>query len=682
MAATVVGLLGSDGIIPVVVTAIELNDIDVAILGITLVGGTGETVSSITDGNGNTWIIVDQVDNGTDVLCAAYANVVTTGTTSLSITTGWAGEMITQVLELVPPVNATWLLDGSDIATSGTSDDLPYSAQTPSNDNEIWIAITNASGQNPSVLDPNPYEGWGSDLTQLINYNLDVGLAGIPYTAVSGLQLVSAPWQTIQFLLQYAPTGGGGAPDAPTLVQPSPALPYDYALGYDFRYIYNTNGAGPEEQFYFRTKLSSAGSYGYFDGTDFSSTTPVALTSANGLIEIPSGLYVDGNTYDWSVASIDAAGVGPFAPDQTLIATAGPAVSASALSVLSNDVDIAWSTSFGSGGSQALWRVVTYSQAQYSAGDFVPGSGPNLDDSGSQGSFETDYTLVTPIPNATVCRSYVFITQTPGLQVGSGLVDFTINNSTAPSTPTISAVLATDPTSGVPAIAITVFDPDLASDPAVGVIILRDDATSLSNANYSTPFPISGSVTLYDIEIATDTEYEYQAVTVDASGNYSQPSAFTGSVSVAGVTTYGPAIPAFYMWIPANPSVVLSLHLASKASNSAAIASGGDAVWVVDRPEDQGIFQPFGRKDSVVVRGDMRDEQFDLDLVFIGNADWNAFDNMRNQQKTVALRSDMSSTIGYYALGGTRPAAILRGDRRTNPIRQVTVTCTPVMKPT
>ena len=74
------------------------------------------------------------------------------------------------------------------------------------------------------------------------------------------------------------------------------------------------------------------------------------------------------------------------------------------------------------------------------------------------------------------------------------------------------------------------------------------------------------------------------------------------------------------MWIPSNPSGAIQLRLASRASGANSVASGGDAVWVIDRPEDQGIFQPFGRKDSVVVRGDIRDEQFDLDLVFIGNA--------------------------------------------------------------
>jgi hypothetical protein len=136
------------------------------------------------------------------------------------------------------------------------------------------------------------------------------------------------------------------------------------------------------------------------------------------------------------------------------------------------------------------------------------------------------------------------------------------------------------------------------------------------------------------------------------------------------------------MWIPSNPSGAIQLRLASRASGANSVASGGDAVWVIDRPEDQGIFQPFGRKDSVVVRGDIRDEQFDLDLVFIGNAEWNAFDAMRNLQQTVALRSDMTSAVNYYVLGGTRPVMILRGQRFTSPIRQVTITFTPVLKPT
>jgi hypothetical protein len=637
----------------------------------------------VTDPNTNYWQMMGWWDNGTDILAVYMATLtaVSGSPVDLSISTAWTGEMTTQVLEIDGGGPGTWY---SSITqwdhNSGTS--MPYIGLTQAYQHEVWIGVTNASGGNPTVSDPNPYEGWGSQNNQLLNYNLDLGgVSGYSYTAVAASQDGASAFDTFSMLIYFTPSGGSpAAPSAPVLQAPSPSLAYDYNAGYDFYYTYITGGDGPELYYQMRLKQGS-NPYGYFNGTDFSSSTPVNVASVNGLIEVPSGLIPDGFTYDWSVASVDAGGTGPFAADESIVATSGPAVSVSTGSTLSGNTEIDWSVTFGGSGSQAAWQVITYSADQVAALDFVPGVGPNLDDSGYQTANDTLYTLATPVPNGTVCTSYVFITQTPGLQVGVGNVSYTISDGTAPSQPTISAVLATDPTTGVPAIMITVNDPDLGGDPAVGVIIIRDDATSLTNANYSTPGAISGTAVFYDLEIAADVAYQYYAVTVDAYDVFSPQSDWTTPVSVAGVTTYGPAIPAFYMWIPSAPGTVLSLHLASKASGSTSIASGGDAVWVVDRPEDQGIFQPFGRPDSVVVRGDMRSEQFDLDLVFLSQAEWNAFDNMRNQQKTVALRSDMSATIGYYALGGTRPAAILRGDRRTKPIRQVTITCTPVAKP-
>jgi hypothetical protein len=693
---TLVGgtVLGESGTPPVAASILGTNTGDLVLIGLTLVGGTGHTVSAISDTNSNTWGIVGAEDDGVDYVAMwACYGLTTAGVSELTFTTTFTGTMIVQVAEFVADVPSTWTLDGSSHDThSSSSADVPYPTVTPTYANELFFSVANANGGNPMDTDTNPYEGWSSNATQIVNYNLNLGNAGVPYTAVAANQYSTASYAMVSALFHSTPTGAPPTgPLAPTITAPLTAQAIDVSQPFNVLWDYNTQGSPPETGYQLRVKIGG-GSYSYFDqSTGTLVGSPVDnYPSNNSVATIPGGLLTNGNTYDISVASIDSSGTGPFAADTSFDAIAPPTMSVAAYdtSTTSNPI-ISWTVSYTGGNSQAAFRVVTYSIYQVDAPDFVPGVSEGLDDSGWVADTSiTDYTLTNPLPVVTTAYvSYVFIIQTPGLQQVDSYVEYTLS-STAPSAPDASAAAIAAPNTGVPAIAITVTDTNSSGDPAAGVIVLRSDGNYVTGATTTSPYPITGggTVVIYDFEASGNTSYYYEVFCVDSSGVVG-PGTFTASVSLTGAPTGGGSTVAspsagFSMWIPSAPDNVLTLRLASRASGANSIASGGDAVWVIDRPEDQGIFQPFGRSDSVVIHGDMRDEQFDLDLVFIGNDEWNAFDAMRSLQQTVALRSDMTSTVNYYALGGTRPVSILRGDRFTNPIRQLTITFTPVLKPT
>jgi uncharacterized repeat protein (TIGR02543 family) len=118
-------------------------------------------------------------------------------------------------------------------------------------------------------------------------------------------------------------------------------------------------------------------------------------------------------------------------------------------------------------------------------------------------------------------------------------------------------------------------------------------------------------------------------------------------------------------------------------TNAVAIEWAGD-TRTFDKPEQQGVFQPLGRRTTLVVRGELLEETFDLSMTFGGDNDraWKAFNALRERQVTVMLRGDMPDDIYYVALGSSRPAVLNRtGDRRSNPSRTLTIRCNPVERP-
>jgi hypothetical protein len=252
-----------------------------------------------------------------------------------------------------------------------------------------------------------------------------------------------------------------GPPSSPTLNSPSSGTYMDMAGATPtFAWTYNAgNAVGGQTNYAFRRKISGAGSYEYYNaGSNSFQTTIVWNASSAQSHTFTAGLWVDGNTYNWSVATQDAGGQGPFASDFTVNAQAVPVVTVTAPSgsISAARPVVIWSTSFPSGASETTYQVRTFSAAQYGAGGFNPATSPATDDSGAVSSTSaTQYQVATSLPAGTSYRSYVQVVETGN--EASGFLAFGAFTVVLdlPPTPTLTAVATTDPTTGCPMIQLT-----------------------------------------------------------------------------------------------------------------------------------------------------------------------------------------------------------------------------------
>lgn len=211
------------------------------------------------------------------------------------------------------------------------------------------------------------------------------------------------------------------------------------------------------------------------------------------------------------------------------------------------------------------------------------------------------------------------------------------------------------------------------------VVILRSDGNYVRGASPDNPYTLpltTQAFTIYDPEAPTDVATTYYVFVIGTSGGQ----VLTGTPTTTGAETLTSS--QWWVWIPGSPAGALPISRASKIV--ATLASGGDASMQFDQDEDQGVFKPFGRSDTLVVHGDMRGEYFTLLIVFTSDAAWNAFVAMRNQQRTVAVRSDMASGVYFMTMGASRSVLVLRGDRNQpgGANRQLSMDFLPSVRPT
>lgn len=252
-----------------------------------------------------------------------------------------------------------------------------------------------------------------------------------------------------------------GPPSAPTLISPISGTYMDMAGATpSFQWQYNPgNAVGGQTNYAFRRKISGASTYEYYNaGSNSFQSTIVWNSSSAQSHTFTAGLWVDGNTYNWSVATQDAGGQGNFAADLTVTAQAIPVVTVTAPtgSISATKPVVIWSTSFPSGASETTYQIRTFSAAQYGAGGFNPATSTAIDDSGAvSSSSATQYQVATSLPPGTSYRSYVQIVETgnePSGFLAFGAYTVVLD---LPPTPSLTAVATTDPTTGCPMIQLT-----------------------------------------------------------------------------------------------------------------------------------------------------------------------------------------------------------------------------------
>jgi hypothetical protein len=216
-------------------------------------------------------------------------------------------------------------------------------------------------------------------------------------------------------------TAAATAPSAPTLVSPASASAADAASGVTFSATYNSTDGYNQSNYAMRMKIA-AGTYGYWNGTDFSNTSAVwnsittvpggtfSVTVPNSTV-VPGGTFTDGSTYDWSFASEEAGGSmqGSFASDFSLLAQAAPVVvvtAPSGVTIPTNPV-VTWTETLAGGAAQTAYQVIV----EFGSYGTVPGLGTQAWTSGVVTSSALTATVAVALQPQTY-RVFVQINQT------------------------------------------------------------------------------------------------------------------------------------------------------------------------------------------------------------------------------------------------------------------------------
>lgn len=501
------------------------------------------------------------------------------------------------------------------------------------------------------------------------------------------------------------------APSAPPLVSPAASSFADTnANGITLVGTYVTPGSDTGSLVGVAVSLKiDGGTVHYWNGTNFSSTTPVYLLPSTGVgavngeqfsAVIPPGVLADGHVYTWGLSCQESFAnlKGAFSTTQNFTGAVAPSAVITfptASPVTSLSPSMTW-TPTTPAGSQTAFRVVLYDAPTTS-----PGSGSPFYDSGVHSTATASLSLSgIGLHSVTTYYGYLQITETGGQT--SQWTPFVMTVQLVDSaTPTLSGRVTTEPQSGCPAPLLTATTSGGTASPNIEFQASYDGGNTWNDilglvpggsAPTSLVTPTSGSAEIYDMGAPFNVAVQYRCRNIAVSGGETFVSAWSTVLSHLIGADELTNVDSLYWWMvsPSDPSMAIQLKrirstvATSSASTSdtavtmPAMPAGLSASLIIDEPEQQGRFNGFGRPDAIVIHGDIWDEEFVLNVYFDGEAEFQAFRAIRNLQQPVLLKSDMSGDLYWVTLGGARPAAILsESNRQADPKRGLSIQCIP-----
>ncbi len=333
------------------------------------------------------------------------------------------------------------------------------------------------------------------------------------------------------FAGDFALTAAAPLPSAPTLTAPANASTVDVAPGLTFSATYNPTDGGTQTSYAFRVKTST-GAYNYWNASTSALQSTIvwnAVSTAPGAswsLALPAGVLTDGNIYNWSFASGEAASgqQGPFATDFTLISQAAPTVSVSAPSGSTTDAYpvVSWTAAMPSGAAQIGYQVIIESGAF----GLTPGAGTSVWNSGAVSSTATSVGEPVGLQSGVTYRVFVQVTETNNVASAWAYSTFTASF-VPPAAPTFTAVAGTDPVTGAPMATLTIQAND------------NELTTAQASFETSTTGWAAGANTLLAASNAWAQDGAYSlAMTADAAGSVSAstPTGTGGVVCAPGQT--------------------------------------------------------------------------------------------------------------------------------------------------
>ncbi len=313
-------------------------------------------------------------------------------------------------------------------------------------------------------------------------------------------------------------------PNPPTLLAPSNGTVTSVAGGVGCSWTYNPAQAGNTQLgYYFERQVAGSSTWQWWDATNgVWSATAVYNAGAAGSLAFPPASWTDGQSYSWTVATVDQAGQSDYPSPFLLEGVTSVALSVTAPigTITVADPEVQWTASWPTGYQQAALQVVI--ETNWVGTPTAPGTGTTIFDSGIQPASASGLDTGSVSPSGIPARAWVQLTGTNGVQTAWAYSSFTASP-LVPTAPVATAVVGTDPVTGAPM--VTLSAPwDLASISAS----LPADYAVTTHFNYSDDgvnwYPVRNSWQYAALNVSTGT-----AVAVD----YEQQSGITRSYQLS-----------------------------------------------------------------------------------------------------------------------------------------------------
>ena len=395
-------------------------------------------------------------------------------------------------------------------------------------------------------------------------------------------------------------------------------------------------------------------------------------------VRLPSTAYVVGTEV---VPTVGNGCVYRCVTAGTTSATASSTVTGSWATVLGTtitDGTVTWEVNlaFATSGAasitpvQTSYRVVIYSAAQYAASGFTPGSGPSMFDTGQVASaFTTSVPVTSYLPDGTLYRAYVQLTETGGSASAWAYSSFT-TNFTAPVQPSFAANGGSDYANGAPLVNLSVTGHETGSlrGNVTAIIQYSDnqggDWFALRKGTAVLPYS-SQNFTTVDYEVPAGFTRQYRCLLVATN---------SGSVVSSTWVQIQVASPSNLYWWLKDPLTQTAIRLS--------LAPGTLDTISTDR---QQVVPVLGRPDPVVLSDTFGLPQISCKLVFVGDAAYQAFETMRATQHILLLQGPYPAGQWYVRLGDTKNDSTMLPSLRyldsTKVVRNVTLTAQAVAAP-
>lgn len=314
--------------------------------------------------------------------------------------------------------------------------------------------------------------------------------------------------------------------------------------------------------------------------------------------------------------------------EQPVVTVTAPAESAVSGTMFPS---VGWTYSDPDGSPMDAAFVKIFNAAQYGAGGFNPETSAAVASSGWIGSTNPGaWTTSVPLPNDSY-RAYVKARQAFGSGYFESAWDFNAFsvNVTPPPTPTLAAVAVQDG-------AVTLTATRGGTTPATdGYEFQYQDAAGTWQALRSGTVVGSGTTAAtVDYEAPPNTARSYRVRAYRVSSGFLIVSAWSNTVAATVVTT---------RWRLVDPFA---------ASTGIPVRLQGDSMGHSSEEQTQ-VLWPLGRRNPVVISGTIQGETFSLTFLFASEADYLAFEAMRNTQHVLLLKS-ARTTMWYLKLTGGR----------------------------